>query len=78
MIETDGKIRLTSAEFNRLRQAAARRGHAVNGIKTAEDYENALVRASAPAFIDDLLEALETGSSRLIRGEVDFDQLLEG
>lgn len=78
MIECDGKVRLTGSELNRLRQAAARRGHAVNGIDTAEDYESALVNASSPALIADLLEALETGSSRLIRGEAGYGELLDG
>ncbi|OAI12754.1 MULTISPECIES: hypothetical protein [Methylomonas] len=77
MIEHAGKIRLTRAEFRRLQRHNAQRGYAVNAISTTTDYEVALVQACAPAFIADLLQALETGSSPLTRGEVTYDQLVK-
>jgi hypothetical protein len=48
----------------------------VNRIATTDDDESALVRGCSPDLIDDSLEALETGSSRLIRGEVRYEDLL--
>lgn len=76
MIELDGKVRLTKSELNRLRRDAARHGQAIGPIHAAEDYQAALVAACSPALLEDLLEALETGSSRLIRGEMTHDELI--
>ncbi|WGS88604.1 hypothetical protein [Methylomonas sp. UP202] len=77
MIEHAGKVRLTQAEFRRLQRHNAQRGYAVNTIKTTAEYDVALVQACAPAFLADLLQALETGTSPLVRGEVTYEQLLK-
>ncbi|TPQ27547.1 hypothetical protein [Methylomonas koyamae] len=77
MIKHAGKVRLTRAEFRRLQRNNARRGYAVNTIKTTAEYDVALVQACSPVFLADLLQALEMGSSPLMRGEVTFDQLTD-
>lgn len=62
-------VRLTAAELNHLRQAAARNGHAVNHIDSPGDLLQATLDGLAPERQADLLEFLETGSSPLTRGE---------
>jgi len=76
MIELGNKVRLTRSELAILRKGAARYGFAINRVETVDEYEAALVKASSPALLEDLMEALETGSSRLIREEVDYEELL--
>ena len=62
-------VRLTPAELNRLRQAAARNGHVIHRIDRPADLLQATLDGLAPDRQADLLEFLETGSSPLTRGE---------
>ena len=62
-------VRLTPAELNRLRQAAARNGHVVNRIDSPGELLQATLDALAPERQADLLEFLEKGSSPLTRGD---------
>jgi len=62
-------VRLTPAELNRLRQAAARNGHAINRIDSPGELLQATLDALAPERQADLLEFLEKGSSPLTRGD---------
>ena len=61
-------VRLTPAELNSLRQAAARNGHAINHVDSPGDLLRATLDGLAPERQADLLEFLETGSSPLTRG----------
>lgn len=54
------RVRLTSAELNRLRQGAARNGHVVNRIETPGELLQATLDALPAERQDDLLRFLES------------------
>ncbi len=67
MIRDGNKIRLTRDELNKLRQANAKQGHAINDVRTMAECLQACLGALDVETQADMLEFLETGSSPRIR-----------
>lgn len=65
VLQLGSNIRLTASERNRLRRAHARRGLAVNEIRSVRDYLAAALGALTAEYQSDLLTFLETGASPL-------------
>jgi hypothetical protein len=59
------RVRLTASELNRLRQDAARNGHAVNRIETAEQLLQATLDALPTERQEDLLRFLESDTTAM-------------
>lgn len=76
MLESGKQVRLTATERAELQRRAAKHGYAIGPIRTHEDHLHALCKADpekAELILRDLEEFLETGSSPLIRGEVQIE-----
>jgi hypothetical protein len=65
IFESNGRVRLTPDELNRLRQLNARNGEVINIVETRDDLLRAILGALSPERVADMLEFMETGNSPL-------------
>jgi hypothetical protein len=65
--DSNGNVRLTKSEHNKLRKYNAQNGIALGEVKTDEEYREAVYNGLPPEIVDDMLEFFETGNSPLTR-----------
>jgi hypothetical protein len=62
---SNDRIRLTASELNAIRSANARQGRVVDQIRARDEVLAAVIGGLPPVLVVELLEFMQTGSSRL-------------